>query len=107
MLLSEFENPADDHDISVKSKHDLTWLYLHEAPEIRDESRPLWFACVNHAKPMIGDLTPTGDCMLLVMKYEHAPGSNFRVKGRYRSCDLCPKSARFILEVLRSKLSVG
>ncbi len=101
--MGEFENPADEHDIRVKqvSKDDLSWLFMMEAPLIIDDKRPLWFACTNHSTSMLGDFTGSGVNMVLVMKYEHAPGSHFNIKGKYRSCDQCPKPCRFILEVLR------
>jgi len=94
-------NPADEKDLQVLSKEDLSWLGKLEAPLIDEDKRPLWFACVNHHASICGDLTPAGGALIMVMKYEHAPGSDFKVKGRYRSCDQCPKACRFILEVLR------
>lgn len=103
LLQTEFENPADDHDVQVKSnlKEDLSWLAQIETPFIEEGKRPLWFACTNHSTSMLGDFTGTGGNLVLVMKYEHAFGSNFKIKGKYRSCDQCPKPCRFILEVLR------
>ena len=99
-------NKADNVNITVKRnpedvREDLSWLGEIEAPDIIESKRPLWFACHNHQGPMAADLLPSGGSLLLVLKYEHAPGSDFKIKGRYRSCDICPKPCRYILEVLR------